>query len=126
MKNKFLDNFIDLIASFNLVLSESINVEELNKAGIVYPSGCKSIAKLKLFLSNNGFEPQYFFEFLNMLNTLRSKFSKAHRQGSKKDPILEECKNYFGIDVEYSNYKESSVNMFSLASKAFEELISLI
>ena len=120
------DNFIDLIASFNLVLSESINIEELNKAGIVYPSGCKSIAKLKLFLSNNGFEPQYFFEFLNMLNTLRSKFSKAHRQGSKKDPILEECKNYFGIDVEYSNYKESSVNMFSLASKAFEELISLI
>ncbi len=120
------DNFIDLIASFNLVLSESINVEELDKAGIVYPSGYKSIAKLKHFLSSNGVDSQCFFEFLGMLNSLRSKFSKAHRQGSKKDSILKRCKNYFGINVEYNNYKESSVNMFSLASEAFEELISLI
>ena len=108
------------------MLSESINVGELDKAGIVYPSGCKSIAKLKHFLSSKGVDSQCFFEFLGMLNSLRSKFSKAHRQGSKKDSILERCKNYFGINVEYNNYKESSVNMFSLASEAFEELISLI
>lgn len=119
-------NFIDLVASFNLVLSESINVEELDKAGIVYPSDYKSIAKLKHFMSSNGVDSQCFFEFLGMLNRLRSKFSTAHRQGSKKDSILERCKNYFGINVEYNNYKESSVNMFSLASEAFEELISLI
>lgn len=119
-------NFSDLIKDFNLVLTESINVPALKSSRVSFTKGSGSIKKLIEFLSYHKIGTNGFITFLLNLNTLRSNYTSAHRidSGEKKD--LEKAKSYIGLKVENMNYMESSVNMFSLASEAFEELISLI
>jgi hypothetical protein len=119
-------NFSNLIVDMNLVLTESINVKELKKTGVNFTKESKSIKKLTEFLSYSKIEANNFTTFILNLNTLRTKFTSAHRIDSGEKQDLEKAMSYIGMKVNENNYKESSVNLFSLASKAFEELITLI
>ena len=108
------------------ILTESINVPALKSSRVSFTKDSGSIKKLIEFLSYHKIGTNGFITFLLNLNTLRSNYTSAHRidSGEKKD--LEKAKSYIGLKVENMNYMESSVNLFSLASEAFEELISLI
>lgn len=119
------DNFIKLIEQFNLLLSESIDVKELNSVNISYPDNSKSIQRLKIFLSHNGYNTTKFISFLDNLNILRSKYSLAHRNSHKKDNKLNSAITYIGLNTDSNNYKDSSIRLFTLACEAFEELTNL-
>lgn len=120
------DNFIKLIEQFNLLLSESIDVKELNRLNISYPDNSKSIQRLKIFLSHHGYNTAKFIPFLENLNTLRSKFSLAHRNSHINDNKLNSAFTYIGLNTDSNNYKDSSIRLFTLASEAFQELINLL
>lgn len=119
--------FRNLLLPFNLVLAESINVDELEKLKFEIPKkDCGNILKLNYFLEANGHKRNCFINFLLQLNTLRSEFSETHRNKSEYSDKMLKALEFIGLDVDAANYVEATVNIFNNANEAFRWLLSII
>lgn len=121
-----IEHFKTLIQIMNIVLTESINVKELNKLSYDYPEESKSIAKLTLVLEDKGYSDHLLINFLRHLNTLRSKLSDSHRNSTNKDNRLSKALGYIGLSLENGNFREGSINLFNNGNEALESLIAII
>lgn len=123
-------SFRNLILTLNLVLSESINVQELNKIDFPIPKdkkkGIRGVMLLNYFLESKGFPKNPFINFLLKLGTLRSQYSEAHRNSNVCDDILAAALEFIGLCKDSQNYTEASINLFLRAQEAFKYLLSII
>ena len=103
----------------NLVLSESINSEELKKLQYKYPKDSKGIRKLTVVLESNGYIKSLLINFLLKLNTMRSEFTDSHINSSDMSDHLKEALGFIGLSLEKKNYKEASINLFNKGIEAF-------
>ena len=107
----------------NLLLSESIDVSELNKIEFPIPNDkkdCKAIMKLNYFLEYHNQSKTPLVNFLLQLDTLRSEFTDTHRNDSKMNSKnLQKALDYFGINNNGSDYKLGAIQLFEKATEAF-------
>ncbi len=119
--------FRSLLLPFNLILSESLNVSELDK--LDFSRSKKNVKGIKLlgyYLDSQGYSMTCFINFLLQLNTLRSMFSDAHRNKSEYNEDMIKALDYIGLDTDNPNYVEASVNLFNKANDALRWLMSII
>lgn len=117
----------DLIQKMNLLLTDSINVKELNKAPIVYNDDDKSIQRLSKFIEFQNLTSAKFVEFLSCLNRLRSYFTNTHRHNSNYvDKNFMKATAYINIELSVPNFQNASVILFQKANDAFEEIINVL
>lgn len=113
----------------NVVLRESIDKDELLKAGTKYNEG--SVVVLSYFLETKGQKMTPLINFLYKVGTLRT-LTEAHRIADfqkldeKKRKQLEESIDFIGLSLEQNNYVEASYNLFNKANEAFQWLISFL
>lgn len=120
------ENFKILVKTMNLVLSESINSDELKKLHYKYPEHSKGIAKLTVVLESNGLVMNKLINFLLKLNTMRSEFTDSHINSSKVSKHLKESLDFVGLSLDKKNYKEASKNLFYKGVEAFNFLNEII
>ncbi|WP_285827706.1 hypothetical protein [Bacteroides acidifaciens] len=113
------ESFKSLLKTMNLVLSESINSEELKKLQYKYPKDSKGIRKLTVVLESNGYIKSLLINFLLKLNTMRSEFTDSHINSSDMSDHLKEALGFIGLSLETKNYKEASINLFNKGIEAF-------
>lgn len=119
-------HFDSLILMLNVVLRESINKDELIKAGTKRAEG--SVVMLSYFLENKGMQMTPLVNFLFKLGSLRS-LTEAHRIADleklkdKERKHLEESMEYIDLSLDRHNYVEASFNLFVKANEAFKWLI---
>ena len=119
--------FRNLLLPFNLVLAESINVDELERLKFEIPKkDCGNILKLNYFLEAKGHKRNCFINFLLQLNTLRSEFSETHRNKSEYSDKMLKALDFIGLDVDAANYVEATINLSNNANEAFRWLIPRI
>lgn len=115
--------FRNLVEQMNLLLSESIDVSELNKIEFPIPNDkkdCKAIMKLNYFLEYHNQSKTPLVNFLLQLDTLRSEFTDTHRNDSKMNSKnLQKALDYFGINNNGSDYKLGAIQLFEKATEAF-------
>lgn len=122
-------HFDSLILMLNVVLRESIDKDELLKAGTKYNEG--SVVVLSYFLETKGQKMTPLINFLYKVGTLRT-LTEAHRIADfqkldeKKRKQLEESIDFIGLSLEQNNYVEASYNLFNKANEAFQWLISFL
>ena len=110
----------------NVVLRESINKDELIKAGTKRAEG--SVVMLSYFLENKGMQMTLLVNFLFKLGSLRS-LTEAHRIADleklkdKERKHLEESMEYIDLSLDRHNYVEAPFNLFVKANEAFKWLI---
>lgn len=121
--------FQDLAKTINLVLSESINSQELNKTQ-KFQANTKSIMKLSQFLVGKGFDNTEIVNYLLQIQTIRSFFSDSHRMDEVKDEKdkknLTKALNYFSLDIEKENFIEASYEFFKKGNLAFTDLLTIL
>ena len=122
-------HFDRLILMLNVLLRESIDKEQLLKAGTKNSEG--SVVVLSYFLETKGQYRTPLVDFLYKIGTLRS-LTEAHRIADekklddKKRKQLEESMDYIGLSLEHNNYAKASFNLFVKANEAFQWLISFL
>lgn len=121
-----IEHFKSLIQIMNIVLTESINVKELNKLPYNYPDNSKGITKLSCVLDAKGYTDHHLINFLRQLNTFRSKLSDSHRNSNNTDNKLSKALGYIGLSIEDGNFREGSINLFTKGIEALESLIAII
>ena len=121
-------NFRVLIQSLNIVLTESIDVDNLMKLNFQLPSkkDLGSIMKLNYFLESKGYPKNEFINFLLKIDTIRSEFTDVHRNKSEISDKLSDALSYINLRFKESNYQEASLYLFNRANEVFKWIIKII
>lgn len=121
--------FNSLIMMLNVVLRDSIDKEELKKAGTKTAEG--SVVMLSYFLEDKGQHLTPLVNFLFQIGTLRT-LTEAHRIADlqnlieKKREELERAMKFIGLSLDKQNFVEASLNLFVKANQAFQWLINFL
>lgn len=121
--------FESLIMMLNVVLRDSIDKEELIRAGTKIADG--SVVMLSYFLEDKGQHLTPLVNFLFQIGTLRT-LTEAHRIADlhnlieKKRKELEKAMEFIGLSLDKQNFVEASLNLFVRANQAFQWLINFL
>lgn len=119
--------FAELLTKISLVITASINVDEISKLQDLYDKDDKPIQKLKKYLISKNVDLPKFTEFLTKLNRLRSYFTNAHpHKSSYKHKDFIKITSFIGFDADKRNFIEATNNLFTQGIEAFQEVIELL
>lgn len=123
-------HFIKHLYPFNLIVSESINVEELSKLDFPIPKDKKknlgSVMCLNYFLESLGYEKTPIIDFCLQLQTLRSELTETHRSASEISPNLQKALDYIQFSFDDNNWRQASFTLFTKANEALLWLITVV
>lgn len=120
------ESFKILVKTLNLVLSESINVRQINKLSYKFKKESGGIGRLTVILEANGHIKNKFINYLLKLNTIRSEYTDTHRNREEMTSKLSESLSFFGVDLNKRNFREGSINLFTKGIEAFQFLDEII